>query len=128
MILLVRCFRKEKILGIKKIFHQKNFSSGILAFLAFYNTSPKTNDATWIYTMFLSNNRVSECKSGPFEDAQSMSKQPVGSAYLGNFINYLLYLPVPFPRGLCIYLEGNSIFLPLLLLIDIDRLGLFSHL
>ena len=78
--------------------------------------------------MFPSNNKVSENKLVPFEHAQSMSKWPAGLAYIGNFINYLLYLPAPFPRGLLIHLEGSSIFLPLMLLIHIDRLGLFSHL
>ena len=71
---------------------------------------------------------MSKCKSGPFEHAQSMSKWPAGSAYVGNFINYLLYLPDPFLRGLCIDLEGSSTFLLLMLLMHIDRLGLFSHL
>ena len=81
-----------------------------------------------MYTAFLSNNKVSKCKSGPFEHAQSMSKWPTGLAYAGSFINYLLYLPDPFPRGLCIDLEGGSTFPPLKLLMYIDRLGLFSHL
>ena len=58
------------------------------------------NDVSWMDTMFLSNNKVSKCKSELFEHAQSMSKQPAGSAYVGNFINYLLYLPDTFPRGL----------------------------
>ena len=78
--------------------------------------------------MFLSNNEVCECKSGPFEHAQSMSKQPVELAYMGNFIRYLLYLLNTFSRGLCIDLEGGSKFLPLTLLMCINRLGLFSHL
>ena len=74
--------------------------------------------------MFLSNIKVSKCKSGQFEYAQSMSKWPTGSAYVGNFISYLLYLPDSFPRGLCINLEGSSIFLPLTLSMHIDILGL----
>ena len=57
-----------------------------------------------------------------------MSKWPAGSAYIGNFINYLLYLLAPFPRGLCIDLEGSNILLQLMLLMHINRLGLFSHL
>ena len=48
---------------------------------------------------FLSNNIISERKSGPFEYAQSMSKRPTGLAYVVNFINYLSHLAVPFPRG-----------------------------
>ena len=71
---------------------------------------------------------MSECKSRPFEHAQSMSKWPSGLAYIGNFINYLLCLPAPFPRGLCIGQGGSSTFLPLMLLMHINRLGLFSHL
>ena len=57
-----------------------------------------------------------------------MSKQQTRSAYVGNFINYLLYLPDPFPKGLRIDLQGSSIFPPLMLLIHINRLYLFSHL
>ena len=57
-----------------------------------------------------------------------MSKQPTGLAYVGYFINYLLDLLDPFPRGLCINLEGSCAFLPLMLSMHIDRLGLFSHL
>ena len=77
---------------------------------------------------FLSNNNVSKCKLGPFEHTQSMFKQPVGLPYAGIYMKYLLYLPVLFPRGLCIDLEGSSTFLPLTLSMHIDRLGLFSHL
>ena len=64
----------------------------------------------WMDPKFLSNNKGSECKLGLFEYAQSMSKWPTGLAYIGNFINYLLYLPDPFPRGLWIDLEGSSTF------------------
>ena len=65
---------------------------------------------------------------GLVEYAQSISKWPTGLAYVGSFINSFLYLLAPFPRGLGINLEGSSIFLPLMLLMHIDRLGLFSHL
>ena len=82
----------------------------------------------WMDAIFLSNNKVSEHKSGPFEDAQSMSKWPTGLVYTVNFINYLSYLPVSFPRDLCIDLEGSSTFLPLMLLMHINILGLFSNL
>ena len=57
-----------------------------------------------------------------------MSKCPTGLAYVGYFINYNFYLPVPSPRGLRIDLEGGSTFLPLMLSMHINRLGLFSHL
>ena len=77
-------------------------------------------------TIFLSNNKVSKYKL--FEYTQGMSIWPTGSAYVGNFINYLSYLLDPFPRGLLIDLEGDSTFLPLMLSVYIDRLGLFSHL
>ena len=79
-------------------------------------------------TTFLSNNKVSKCKSGPSEHAQSMSKRPTRLAYVGSFIYYLLYLPDPFPRGLGIDLQGSSTFLPFILSMHIDRLGLFIHL
>ena len=49
-------------------------------------------------------------------------------AIKGNVINYLLYFLVPFPRGLCIDLEGSSTFLPLMLSMHTNRLSLFSHL
>ena len=57
-----------------------------------------------------------------------MSKQPSRSVYIGNIKYYLIYLPDTFPRGLEVDLEGSSTFLPLLLLMLIDRLGLVSHL
>ena len=82
----------------------------------------------WMDERFRSNNKVSKHKLELFEHAQSMSKWPAGLVYIGSFINYLLYLPDPFPRGLSIDLEGSSIFLPFALLMHIDGLGLFSHL
>ena len=57
-----------------------------------------------------------------------MSKCPAILAYIGNIINYLWHLFAPFPRGLWKDLEGSSTFLPLMLLMHIDRLGLFSNL
>ena len=71
---------------------------------------------------------MSECKLGPFEHAQSMSKWPTGLGYIGNIINYLWKLPDTFPRGLYKDLEGSRTFLPLMLSMHINRLGLFSHL
>ena len=62
-------------------------------------------------TIFFSKNKVAKRKLGPFERTQSISKWPTGSAYVGNSIDYLLCLPVPFPRGLGIDLEGSSTFL-----------------
>ena len=88
----------------------------------------ETSDVSWMDATFLRSNKVSECKSEPFEHAHNMSKWPAGLAYVASFMNYLLYLPIPFPRGLCINLEGSSTFLPLTLSMHIDRLGLFSHL
>ena len=44
--------------------------------------------------------------------------------YVGNIINYLCHLPDPFPRGLWKDLEGSSTFLPLMLLMYIDRIRL----
>ena len=93
-----------------------------------YNSAPKTSDVSWINTTFLNNNKVSKSKLGPFECTQSISKWPTGLAYVGSFINYLLYLPDPFPRGLGIDLKGTSTFLPLTLSMHIDRLGFFSFL
>ena len=69
------------------------------------------NEVRWMDVIFLSNNKVSEHKSGLFGHAQSLSKWPAGSAYAGNFINYLLYILDPFPKGLFIDPEGSSIFL-----------------
>ena len=66
-------------------------------------------------------------KACPNGYALTMFKWPAGLAYIGNFINYLLYLPATFPRGLWIDLEGGSTFLPLMILMHINRLGLFSH-
>ena len=72
--------------------------------------------------------KIPKCKLGPYEHAQSMSKWPKEVVYIGNINNYLLYLPDPFPRNLEVDLEGSSTFLPLMLPMDIDRLGLVSHL
>ena len=52
-----------------------------------------------------------------------MSKWPEGLVHIGNIINYLLYLPAPFPMGLEVDLEGSSIFLPLLISLYINRLS-----
>ena len=57
-----------------------------------------------------------------------MSKRPAGLVYIGNSINYLSYLPYPFPRGLRIDQKGIKTFLSFLLSMHIDRLGLFSCL
>ena len=57
-----------------------------------------------------------------------MSKRPVGLVYVGSFISYFLYLPVTFPRGLEINLEGSITFPIVTLLIYIKRLSLFNYL
>ena len=80
-------------------------------------------DITWFTTV-----KVSECKLELFEYTQNMSKWPAGSVYIGNIINYLMYLPDPFPRGLKVDLKGSSTFPTLMLSIHFDGLGLFSHL
>ena len=59
--------------------------------------------------------KVSKCKLRPFEHTQSMSIWPVRSVNIGNIINYLLYLPGLFPRGLDVDLEGINTFLTLIL-------------
>ena len=56
-----------------------------------------------------------------------MSKLSTGLVSIGNFINYLLYLLDPFPRGLEVDLEGSSTFPTLTLSMHINRLGLISH-
>ena len=70
------------------------------------------------------NIKVSKCKLGPFEHAQSMFKQPTRLGYIGNIINYLFNLLYFFPRGLWKDQEGSSTFLPLTLLMHIDRFRL----
>ena len=57
-----------------------------------------------------------------------MSKRPTGFVYIGSIINYLLYLPDPFPRGLEVDLKGSSIFPTLMPSMHVDRLGLLNHL
>ena len=86
----------------------------------FYNSEPETSDVNWIDTILLTIIKVSEYKLGPVKYAQSMSKRPARSAYIGNFIDCLLYLLAPFPSILGIDLEGSSKFLPLMVLISID--------
>ena len=72
--------------------------------------------------------KVTKYKSRPFEHAVSMSKWPSRSLYIGNIIHYLIYLPIPFPKVLEIYLEGSSIFPIPIPSIHIDRLSLFCYL
>ena len=85
-------------------------------------------DMGWMDIMLLTTVRVPECKLGPFEYIQSISKWPKGLVYIGNTINCLPYLPDTFPKGLEVDLEGSSTFKTLMILIPINRLGLFSHL
>ena len=54
---------------------------------------------SWVKAMFF-NNEVSKQKLGLFKHAQSMSKQPIGSVYIGNIINNPWNLPDPLPRGI----------------------------
>ena len=52
--------------------------------------------------------KVTQCNSGLFEHAVSISKQPTGSIHIGNIIQYLIYLLTPFPSGLKVDVEGSS--------------------
>ena len=63
--------------------------------------------------------------SVPFEHAQSMSKWTTVSVYIAN---YLTYLSASLPKGLEVDLEGSTIFPILMLLMHIDKLGLYNHL
>ena len=45
------------------------------AFLCIFGIG-RLNIVSWMDAVFLSNSKVSECKSGPYEHAQSMSKCP----------------------------------------------------
>ena len=71
---------------------------------------------------------VSKHKLRTFEHAQSISKQLTGSVYIGNGINYFLYLPDLFPRGLTIDLKESTTFPTLTLSMYIGRLGLLNYL
>ena len=57
-----------------------------------------------------------------------MSKRPTGLVYIGNIINYFLYLYALFSRGLEVNLEGRSTFLTLMPLMHINGIGLISNL
>ena len=95
---------------------------------AFSNPVATTStDLNWINVM-CTTVKVTKCKLGPFEDAQSMSKWPAGSDYIGSIINYLTYLPDPFPKGIEVYVEGSSTFPILILSMHIIGLGLFNYL
>ena len=83
-------------------------------------------DVSWMDIILLITVKLFECKLGPFEYTQSMPKWPPRLVYIGNIIDYPLNLPSPFPKGLEADLEGSSIFLPLMLLIHINSLGLVS--
>ena len=83
---------------------------------------------SWMDVTLLTTIKVSECKLGPFDHTQSMPKWPKGLGYVGTIINYLLYLPDPFPTGLEIDLKGSNTLLLFMLFMHIDRLSLVSHL
>ena len=83
-------------------------------------------DVSWMNIILFTTIKLSENKLRPFEHTQSMSKWPTGLVYVGNIINYLLYLLAP--RGIEVDLEGSSTFLTLILSMHIDRLGLVTHL
>ena len=68
-----------------------------------------------MHIMLFSIVKVFKCKSGPFKHALNISKWSAGSVYIGNVINYLIYLLVPFLRGPEVNLEGRIIFLTLML-------------
>ena len=70
--------------------------------------------------------KVSECKLGLFDHTPIISKLPTGLVYIGNIINYLLYLPDSFSKGLEVDLEGNNTFITPMLSMHIDRLGLVT--
>ena len=72
--------------------------------------------------------KVIKCKSGPSEHAISIFKWPRRSVYIGYLLFYLMYLLYPFPGLLEVNLEGSSTFPTLILLIGIDKLGLFYQL
>ena len=83
---------------------------------------------SWMDVMLCTIVKVTKCKSEQFEHAQSMSKRPEGSPCIDNIINYLIYLPDIFPRGLEVDLEKSSIFSTLMLSMYINRLRLLSYL
>ena len=85
-------------------------------------------DVSWIDFILCRTVKVTKCKSGPFDYAQSISKWPEGSEYIGNIIFYLTYLSDPIPMGLEVDQKGSSTFLTLIPLMYINRLNLFSHL
>ena len=76
MIHSARCFSKEEKIWARKntLFKKMVFFSRIQACKAIYNAAPKTSDVSWMDGTILSNSKVSECKSGLFEHAQSISK------------------------------------------------------
>ena len=73
---------------------------------ASYFLALNNSDVSWIDITLSTTVKVSECKLGLFEHAQSIFKQPIRSLYIGNIVNYLIYLPDPFPRGLEVTWKG----------------------
>ena len=85
------------------------------------NLATETSDVNWMNIILLAIIKVSKCKLGSFEYAQSITKWPERLVYIGNIINYLFYFPVPFARGLEIDLEKSGIFPIFILSMDIDK-------
>ena len=57
------------------------------------------NEVSWMDMALYTTIKVTYIKSGPFEQAKSMCKWPVGFVHIVSIIYYLIYLPNPFPRG-----------------------------
>ena len=57
--------------------------------------------------------KIIKLQLSPFEHAKSIPKWPKGSVYLGNKIDYLVFLAVTFPKGLEVDLKGSNTFLSL---------------
>ena len=70
---------------------------------------------------------MSESKFRPFKHTQSVYKWPAGYVYIGYIISYLIYLSDPFPKGLERGPDRSSTFSTLIILMHINRLGLFKY-
>ena len=64
--------------------------------------------------------KATKCKSRLFEHAISILKWPEGSGFILNILHYPIYLPISFPRGLKIDLEGINTF-PTFMLLMLHR-------
>ena len=85
-------------------------------------------DVSWMDITMTTIVKMTKHKLRLLEHTESISKWPTGSVYIGNIVYHLTCLSAFFLKGLEVDLEGSSIFPTFILLMHIDRLGLYCQL